>query len=83
MWAQAKERDAVKAGKKPFFLKKSAKRRAELVAKYEELKGSGNLMEQEYLSVGCVVLLLHAGVQMSSMGASSRCAPTARVSCMW
>ena len=32
----------MKAGKKPFFLKKSAKRRAELVAKYEELKGSGN-----------------------------------------
>ena len=31
----------MKAGKKPFFLKKSAKRRAELVAKYEELKGSG------------------------------------------
>ena len=35
----------MKAGKKPFFLKKSAKRRAELVAKYEELKGSGNHSE--------------------------------------
>lgn len=42
MRVQAKEREAVKAGKKPFFLKKSAKRRAELVAKYEELKGSGD-----------------------------------------
>lgn len=31
----------MKAGKKPFFLKKSAQRRAELVAKYEELKTAG------------------------------------------
>lgn len=46
--SQAKERAAVKAGKKPFFLKKSAKRRAELVAKYEDLKKAGRL--EKYLA---------------------------------
>lgn len=40
---KAKEREAVKAGKAPFYLKKSEKRRLELLAKYEELKASGRL----------------------------------------
>ncbi len=33
----------MRAGKKPFYLKKADRRRAELVAKYEELKSSGRL----------------------------------------
>ena len=33
--AQAKEREAVKAGKKPFYLKKGELRKAELVEKYK------------------------------------------------
>lgn len=40
---QSKEKTAVAAGKKPFFLSKSEKRKRELVAKYEELKSSGRL----------------------------------------
>lgn len=31
------------AGKQPFYLKKSDKRKRELVAKYEELKATGQL----------------------------------------
>ena len=41
--AQAKERAAVREGKRPFFLKKSEQRRLELLAKYEELQASGKL----------------------------------------
>jgi ribosomal RNA-processing protein 36 len=33
----------VGAGKRPFYLKKSEKKRLELVAKYEALKASGGL----------------------------------------
>jgi ribosomal RNA-processing protein 36 len=33
----------VKAGKKPFFMKKGDRRTAELVAQYKELKASGQL----------------------------------------
>jgi ribosomal RNA-processing protein 36 len=33
----------VASGKNPYFLKKSEKRKMELVAKYEELKASGGL----------------------------------------
>jgi hypothetical protein len=33
--AQAKEREAVKAGKKPFYLKKGELRKAELIEKYK------------------------------------------------
>jgi len=33
----------VAAGNKPFYLKKSEKRKRELVAKYEELKATGGL----------------------------------------
>jgi ribosomal RNA-processing protein 36 len=40
---QVKEKAAVKEGKKPYFLKKSAVRKAELVEKYKELKASGQL----------------------------------------
>lgn len=40
---QVAEKEAVADGKKPFFLKKSEKRKRELVAKYEELKSSGRL----------------------------------------
>lgn len=40
---KAKEREAVKDGKRPFFLKKSEQRRLELVAKYDELQASGQL----------------------------------------
>lgn len=40
---KAKEKAAVKAGKKPFFLKPADKRKAELVAKYEELRSAGQL----------------------------------------
>jgi ribosomal RNA-processing protein 36 len=40
---QSDEKAAVAAGKKPFFLKKSDKRKRELMAKYEELKDSGRL----------------------------------------
>lgn len=40
---QAKEREAVRAGKKPFFLKKTDRRKAELVAQYQDLQKSGGL----------------------------------------
>uniref|UniRef100_A0A7S1T2J7 rRNA biogenesis protein RRP36 n=1 Tax=Tetraselmis chuii TaxID=63592 RepID=A0A7S1T2J7_9CHLO len=40
---KSKERELVKAGKKPFFQKRSDKRKAELVAKYQQLKESGQL----------------------------------------
>ena len=40
---QAEQKKAVEAGHKPFYLKKSEKRKRELVAKYEELKASGQL----------------------------------------
>ncbi len=40
---QAKEKAAVGGGKAPFYLKKSEKRRLELLAKYESLKESGGL----------------------------------------
>ncbi|GBF95631.1 hypothetical protein Rsub_08613 [Raphidocelis subcapitata] len=40
---KSEQKAAVAAGKKPFFLKKSEKRKLELVAKYEELKSSGKL----------------------------------------
>lgn len=40
---KAKERAAVKAGKKPFYLKKSEKRKAELVSRFQDLKESGKL----------------------------------------
>ena len=45
MAVQAKEKEAVKAGKKPFFLKKSEKKRQELVSRYEELKATGRLQK--------------------------------------
>jgi len=41
--AKAKERVAVSDGKRPFYLKKSEKRKQELMAKYEELKSTGQL----------------------------------------
>jgi len=41
--AKAKERAAVAEGKRPFYLKKSEKRRQELLAKYDELKATGQL----------------------------------------
>jgi len=41
--AKAKEKEAVKGGKKPFFLKKSEKKRQDLVQRYEDLKASGGL----------------------------------------
>ena len=40
---QAKERAAVRAGKKPFYLKKTDRKRAELTAKYEDLRKGGRL----------------------------------------
>mmetsp|Transcript_4555 Transcript_4555/g.13100 ORF Transcript_4555/g.13100 Transcript_4555/m.13100 type:complete len:325 (-) Transcript_4555:426-1400(-) len=40
---KAKEREAVRAGKKPFFLKKTDRRKAELVAQYQDLQKSGGL----------------------------------------
>jgi ribosomal RNA-processing protein 36 len=40
---QASEKEAIAGGKKPFFLKKSEKRKRELLAKYEDLKVSGRL----------------------------------------
>ena len=40
---QAKEKAAVGGGKAPFYLKKSEKRRLELLAKYESLRSSGGL----------------------------------------
>jgi len=40
---KAKEKEAVKGGKKPFFLKKSEKKRLELVQRYEDLKATGGL----------------------------------------
>ncbi|XP_062074204.1 uncharacterized protein LOC133778333 isoform X1 [Humulus lupulus] len=38
-----KEREAVKQGKKPFYLKKSDVRKQRLLEKYEQLQGSGKL----------------------------------------
>ena len=40
---KAKEKEAVKAGKAPFYLKASEKKRLDLLAKYEDLKSSGRL----------------------------------------
>lgn len=40
---QAEEREAVKQGKKPFFLKHSEAKRQELVARYKHLKATGGL----------------------------------------
>lgn len=40
---QTDEKAAVAAGKKPFFLKESDKKKRALVAKYEELMSSGQL----------------------------------------
>jgi ribosomal RNA-processing protein 36 len=40
---QTKEKAAVAAGKSPFFLSKAAKKKRELLAKYEELKAGGRL----------------------------------------
>ncbi|KAI8470143.1 MAG: hypothetical protein J3K34DRAFT_393614 [Monoraphidium minutum] len=40
---KSEQKQAVEAGHKPFYLKKSEKRKRELVAKYEELKASGQL----------------------------------------
>lgn len=40
---QSKEKEAVKGGKAPYYLKKSEQKRLELVAKYEELKANGRL----------------------------------------
>mmetsp|Transcript_15116 Transcript_15116/g.36028 ORF Transcript_15116/g.36028 Transcript_15116/m.36028 type:complete len:286 (-) Transcript_15116:27-884(-) len=40
---KAKEKELVKAGKKPFYLKRSEQRKAELVRKYHELKDAGRL----------------------------------------
>jgi ribosomal RNA-processing protein 36 len=40
---QATEKQAVAAGKAPFYLKKSEVKKRELLAKYEELKDSGGL----------------------------------------
>jgi ribosomal RNA-processing protein 36 len=40
---RAEQKAAVAAGAKPFYLKKSEKRKRELVAKYEELKAAGQL----------------------------------------
>ena len=42
---QAKEKEAVKAGKKPFFMKKSEKKRQELIQRYQELKATGKLQK--------------------------------------
>lgn len=41
--SQTQEREAVKQGKSPYYLKKSEQRKLELLAKYEELKSSGRL----------------------------------------
>lgn len=38
---QAKEREAVKAGKKPFYMKKSDVKKAELLEKYRALADAG------------------------------------------
>lgn len=38
---QAKEREAVKAGKKPFYMKKSELKKAELLEKYRALADAG------------------------------------------
>lgn len=35
----------MKAGKKPFFVKKSERKRQELVQRYQELKASGKLQK--------------------------------------
>ena len=40
---QAQERQAVKQGKRPFYLKASEKRKLALVSKYNALKASGGL----------------------------------------
>ena len=42
---QAKETQAVKEGKKRFFLKKSEKKKQELIQKYQELKSTGRLQK--------------------------------------
>lgn len=42
---QAKEKEAVKQGKKPFFLKRSEKKRQELILRFQELKASGRLQK--------------------------------------
>lgn len=41
--AQAKEREDIQAGKRPFFLKASEKRKQALIQRYHELKASGKL----------------------------------------
>ncbi len=46
--AKKQEVDAVRKGKTPYFLKKSKIRELELEAKYEQVKGKGNL--SQYLS---------------------------------
>ena len=38
-----KRRNAIAAGKKPYYLKKSERRKQELIAKFEELKSTGKL----------------------------------------
>jgi ribosomal RNA-processing protein 36 len=40
---KAREREAVKAGKAPFYLKKSERKRQELISKFEALKAAGQL----------------------------------------
>lgn len=40
---QAKEKEAVKAGKGLFFPKRSEKKRQQLIARYQELKATGRL----------------------------------------
>ncbi|PSC72696.1 ribosomal RNA processing 36-like protein [Micractinium conductrix] len=47
---KAKERAAVKDGKNPFFLKKSERRRLELLAKYEELQAAGPGKLEAYMA---------------------------------
>jgi ribosomal RNA-processing protein 36 len=42
-YLKAKEKEAVKGGKKPFFLKKSEKKRQDLVQRYQDLKTTGGL----------------------------------------
>ena len=42
-YTQAREQAAVKAGKRPFYLKKSEKKRQELVSRYHNLKAAGKL----------------------------------------
>lgn len=40
---QTREREAVKQGKKPFFLKRSEQRRQELIRRFRDLKATGRL----------------------------------------